>query len=717
MLPPMVATLRTWRPAKRAISSPIAGHGAASGPSASLQRHRRADVEMRVALDDALQRVDLPELHEHVEAAMLLGDLQAEIGGAGDEDRIGRSGEQVVELGQGSRRMPASCAGRVGETGRPRERTQRPCRRVGVAREGIGCAAQADLLGGVEDGAIAGTAAQIAAQRPHRRLARCRRVIVAVGEQAHHEARRAEAALRAVMIDHRLLHGMQRAVRRLQALDRDQLAPVERRDRLDAGIDRAMDEPATVARLRDDHGAGAAIALRAALLGAAAPLGAAQPFEHGRVRIDPVDLAHAPIEQKTDAGHRTEPRPMILEHQRRDRARRGRTRLSSGDGRGDRISAPRAGDRAGQAGRVRRCRRRIGVRARRLGCASRHVPGRGAARRDGVVGGAGGAAGDPRVLWPAARSVVMLGVNYAPETDPMALLARRERGIVSAYAQRRDYHDVIKSRLKRLGRWMVDTLGGEVKVFVDTAPVMEKPLAAAAGIGWQGKHTNLVSREFGSWLFLGAVFTTLELEPDVPHEDHCGACTRCLDVCPTQAFPAPYQLDARRCIAYLTIEHKGHIAEEFRAAIGNRVFGCDDCLAVCPWNKFAQAARDQQLAVRPVLDAPALAELAGLDDAAFRAMFAGTPVKRTGRDRLVRNVMIAIGNTGAPALVPVVEARLDDASALVRAMAVWALARLVDAPRFAALRAHHLAREGDDAVIAEWRRDVSDATRGGAPSA
>jgi epoxyqueuosine reductase len=311
---------------------------------------------------------------------------------------------------------------------------------------------------------------------------------------------------------------------------------------------------------------------------------------------------------------------------------------------------------------------------------------------------------DPRVLWPAARSVVMLGVNYGPESDPLALLARREFGIVSAYAQRRDYHDVVKSRLKRLGRWMVETLGGEVKVFVDTAPVMEKPLAAAAGIGWQGKHTNLVSREFGSWLFLGAIFTTLDLAPDAPHEDRCGACTRCLDICPTAAFPAPYQLDARRCIAYLTIEHRDHIAEEFRAAIGNRVFGCDDCLAACPWNKFAQAARDTQLAVRAELDAPALADLAVLDDAAFRARFAGTPVKRTGRDRFLRNVMIAIGNSGARALAPAAEARLADASALVRAMAVWALGRLLAPAEFAGLRGRHLADERDAAVIAEWRR-------------
>ena len=309
---------------------------------------------------------------------------------------------------------------------------------------------------------------------------------------------------------------------------------------------------------------------------------------------------------------------------------------------------------------------------------------------------------DPRVLWPDARAIVMLGVSYAPDSDPLALLAARGRGAVSAYARRRDYHDVVKGRLKQLAGWMVARLGGEAKVFVDTAPVMEKPLAAAAGIGWQGKHSNLVSATHGSWLFLGAVFTTLDLAPDAPHADRCGSCTRCLDICPTGAFPAPYRLDARRCIAYLTIEHKGHIPREFRAAIANRVFGCDDCLAVCPWNKFAVASADAALAARAALEAPDLATLAALDDAGFRAMFAGTPVKRTGRDRFLRNVLVAIGNSGDPALVPAARARLRDASPLVRAMAVWALSRLLQPAAFAALRAVEAARESDPEVAAEW---------------
>ncbi len=309
---------------------------------------------------------------------------------------------------------------------------------------------------------------------------------------------------------------------------------------------------------------------------------------------------------------------------------------------------------------------------------------------------------DPRALWPEARSVVMLGASYAPDADPMEMLARRDRGAISAYARRRDYHDVVKGRLKTLAGWMAARLGGEAKVFVDTAPVMEKPLAAAAGIGWQGKHTNLVSGAHGSWLFLGAVFTTLELEPDAPHEDRCGSCTRCLDACPTQAFPAPYRLDARRCIAYLTIEHRGHIAREFRAAIGNRVFGCDDCLAVCPWNKFARASRDAALAARVELDGPGLAALAALDDAGFRRLFAGTPAKRTGRDRFLRNVLVAIGNSGDAALAGAARARLDDASPLVRAMAAWALSRLVPRAEFERLRAEREPAEPDADVRAEW---------------
>ncbi len=314
---------------------------------------------------------------------------------------------------------------------------------------------------------------------------------------------------------------------------------------------------------------------------------------------------------------------------------------------------------------------------------------------------------DPHALWPEARSVVMLGMSYAPGEDPLAALEDRSRGVVSVYAKGRDYHDVVKGRLKQLAQWLHGASGEDVKVFVDTAPVMEKPLAAAAGLGWQGKHTNLVSREHGSWLFLGSVFTTALLEPDAAEEDHCGHCRRCLDVCPTDAFPAPYQLDARRCIAYLTIEHKGHIAEELRAAIGNRVFGCDDCLAVCPWNKFAATAREARFAAGPATDNPPLVDLLGLDDAAFRARFAGTPVKRTGRDRFLRNVLIAAGNSGDASLLEKVEALLMDASPLVRAMAVWASARLASPQRFDALRARFAAREQDADVRGEWRRSAS----------
>ncbi len=309
----------------------------------------------------------------------------------------------------------------------------------------------------------------------------------------------------------------------------------------------------------------------------------------------------------------------------------------------------------------------------------------------------------PAALWPEAKSIVVLAMNYGPEEDPMGLLAHRDRAMVSVYAKNRDYHDLVKSRLKRVARWLAEATGAEVKVFVDTAPVMEKPLAEAAGLGWQGKHTNLVSRDFGSWLFLGSIFTTLELVPDEPHEDRCGACRRCLDICPTRAFPKPYELDARRCISYLTIEHKGHIAAEFRKAIGNRIYGCDDCLAVCPWNKYARRARETAFQPRENLRAPLLAELAGLDDAAFRAFFSGSPVKRVGRDRFLRNVLIAIGNSGEAALVPRVLARLDDASPLVRAMAVWALGEL--APDEARARAPSaLATEDDEHVRREWER-------------
>jgi epoxyqueuosine reductase len=311
---------------------------------------------------------------------------------------------------------------------------------------------------------------------------------------------------------------------------------------------------------------------------------------------------------------------------------------------------------------------------------------------------------DPAALWPETRSIIMLGMNYGPEGDPLAMLAERSRGIVSVYARGRDYHDIIKGKLKQLGGWLHRETGEAVKVFVDTAPVMEKPLAHAAGIGWQGKHTNLVSREFGSWLFLGAIFTATLLEPDTPEQDHCGNCRRCLDICPTDAFPAPYRLDARRCISYLTIEYKGHIPREFRRPMANRIYGCDDCLAVCPWNKFAQAAREAPFAARPVTAGAPLAELLALDDAAFRAAFAGSPVKRTGRDRFIRNVLIAAGNSGDPGLLPAVLRHLSDANPLVRAMAVWAAGELLmgDMERFASLRSACMPSEQDEAVRAEW---------------
>jgi epoxyqueuosine reductase len=310
--------------------------------------------------------------------------------------------------------------------------------------------------------------------------------------------------------------------------------------------------------------------------------------------------------------------------------------------------------------------------------------------------------GNPRALWPQVGSVIMLGLNYGQDSDPLAILRRRDRGAISVYARGDDYHDIIKPRLKALARWLTAQAGGDAKVFVDTAAIMEKPLAAAAGIGWQGKHTNLVSRQFGSWLFLGAIFTTLELPPDAPEIDYCGSCHACLDICPTAAFPAPYRLDARRCISYLTIEHKGPIPRELRAAIGNRIFGCDDCLAVCPWNKFAQAGRENKLAARPELTAPRLADLARLDDAAFRQMFSKSPLKRTGRNRFVRNVLIAIGNSGDAELAPEAIRLLDDPSALVRGAAVWALSRLLPAERFAALAMDRRARESEPLVAEEW---------------
>ena len=310
---------------------------------------------------------------------------------------------------------------------------------------------------------------------------------------------------------------------------------------------------------------------------------------------------------------------------------------------------------------------------------------------------------DPRTLWPEARSVIVLGTNYGPDHDPLDILGKKSLGAVSVYAAGKDYHDLVKKRLKALGGWLFRETGAPLKVFVDTAPVMEKPLAEAAGLGWQGKHTNLVSREFGSWLFLGEIFTTLDLPRDPPEEDHCGNCRNCLDICPTAAFPAPYQLDARRCISYLTIEHKGPIPIEFRAAMGNRIYGCDDCLAVCPWNKFAQATRELAFAPRAELVGPRLAELAQLDDAAFRALFAGSPIKRIGRDRFVRNVLIAIGNSDDRSLVPVASGLLGDPSPLVRGTAVWALGRL------GALESHCRSAESDPTVLAEWEAALTPA--------
>ena len=309
---------------------------------------------------------------------------------------------------------------------------------------------------------------------------------------------------------------------------------------------------------------------------------------------------------------------------------------------------------------------------------------------------------DPRGLWQDVRSVIMLGVNYGPDHDPLTILQQRTRGAISVYAQGDDYHDLVKKRLKSLARWLVATASCDVKVFVDTAAVMEKPLAHAARLGWQGKHTNLVSREFGSWLFLGAIFTTLELPPDMAEIDHCGSCHACLDICPTAAFPAPYKLDARRCISYLTIENKGPIPREFRKALGNRIYGCDDCLAVCPWNKFAKQGREAKLAARDELRAPPLAELVRLDDAAFRALFTKSPVKRIGRDRFLRNVLIAIGNSQDPTLAGDARRLLGDANPLVRGAAVWALSQLLPHEEFAAIKTTAMVDEPYESVREEW---------------
>jgi epoxyqueuosine reductase len=314
---------------------------------------------------------------------------------------------------------------------------------------------------------------------------------------------------------------------------------------------------------------------------------------------------------------------------------------------------------------------------------------------------------DPARLWPEVSSIVMLGANYAPPGDPLDGLRRKSAGNISVYARNREYHDLLKGRLKLLASWLGPAAAEAgfavpaVKVFVDTAPVMEKPLAQAAGLGWQGKHTNLVSREFGSWLFLGALFTSLPLPPDAPESDHCGNCAACLDICPTAAFPQPYVLDARRCISYLTIEHKGAIGAEFRAKIGNRIYGCDDCLAVCPWNKFAKTSRELKFLARDDLAAPKLETLLRLDDAAFRRLFSGNPVKRIGRARFLRNVLIAAGNSGDAALAAPVEENLGDEAPLVRGMAVWALARLAPS-RLPALAEIHRPRETDADVQREW---------------
>ena len=314
--------------------------------------------------------------------------------------------------------------------------------------------------------------------------------------------------------------------------------------------------------------------------------------------------------------------------------------------------------------------------------------------------------GSPGALWPEARSVVMLGVNYGPTGDPLETLALKDRGTISVYARNRDYHELIKGRLKELAGLLARRTGADVKVFVDTAPLMEKPLAEAAGLGWQGKHTVLVSRQFGSWLFLGAILTDAELPPDAPHPESCGSCSRCLDICPTNAFPAPFRLDARRCLAYLNIEHKGPIPRQFREAMGNRIYGCDDCLAVCPWNKFASATHEAKLQAREELDAPALADLVRLDDAGFRSLFAGSPIKRIGVVRFLRNVLIAVGNSGDAGLIEAVEARLADPEPLVRGAAIWALRRL-DSARAERQALAFLTDERDADVRSEWLDELA----------
>ena len=310
---------------------------------------------------------------------------------------------------------------------------------------------------------------------------------------------------------------------------------------------------------------------------------------------------------------------------------------------------------------------------------------------------------DPCVLWPEVRSILILTMNYGPDRDPLTHLADASVAGISVYARHRDYHDIIKGKLKELAGFLVSRTGGDVKVFVDTAPVMEKPLAAAAGTGWQGKHTNLVSRQLGSWFFLGSIFTTAELEPDTPEVDHCGSCKACLTACPTDAFPEAYRLDARRCLSYLTIEHAGPIPEEFRQPMGNRIYGCDDCLAACPWNKFAQVAQEAKLQARADLVDPPLADLLHLDDAGFRQKFSGSPIKRIGRDRFLRNCLIAAGNSGDRSLIPEVLRLASDAAPVVRGAAAWALSRLLSDVELGAVRQRLASAETDADVRAEWQ--------------
>ncbi|HPF46032.1 MAG: tRNA epoxyqueuosine(34) reductase QueG [Alphaproteobacteria bacterium] len=309
----------------------------------------------------------------------------------------------------------------------------------------------------------------------------------------------------------------------------------------------------------------------------------------------------------------------------------------------------------------------------------------------------------PLTLWPEVKSIIMVGMNYGPGENPLDFLANKNIGNISVYARGRDYHDVVKKRLKQIARYIHQEYKAEVKVFVDTAPVLEKPLAAKAGLGWQGKHTNLVSRDFGSWLFIGSIFTTLKISPDSNEPDHCGTCRSCLDICPTNAFPGPYQLDARRCISYLTIEYKGHIDEEFRAAMGNRIYGCDDCLSVCPWNKYALRTKEHSFLPRSELKYPKLLELAQLDEPSFREIFSGSPIKRIGRDFFIRNVIIAIGNSGNKSSLPLLKEKLTEKSPHIRAMAIWALKRLTNEDEFNHIKNKCAKSEHDPDVLKEWR--------------